>query len=138
MIHEILHAATNRRIIEGRLTVTLSDPLKLFVKELNDVQDAARRQYEKLLAAGNASPRLQAIVKAEPNIFNSPDEFLAYGMSDPTFQEFLMGVQGKRQEASGFSNFVRSIRELYNFDASETNAFTDLIDITDKLLNTPH
>jgi hypothetical protein len=135
VIHEILHAATNRRIITGGLAIIKpSDPLKLFLKELNDLQDTARRQYEKLVAAGNAPPRLQAIVKAEPNIFNSPDEFLAYGMSDPTFQEFLMGVQGKRQDASGFSNFVRSIRELYNFNASDTNAFTDLIDLTDKIL----
>ena len=135
VLHEILHAATNRRIITGGLAIIKpSDPLKLFLKELNDLQDTARRQYEKLVAAGDAPPRLQAIVKAEPNIFNSPDEFLAYGMSDPTFQEFLMGVQGKRQDASGFSKFVRSIRELYNFDASETNAFTDLIDLTDKIL----
>jgi hypothetical protein len=135
VIHEILHAATNRRIITGGLAIIKpSDPLKLFLKELNDLQDTARRQYEKLVAAGDAPPRLQAIVKAEPNIFNSPDEFLAYGMSDPTFQEFLMGVQGKRQDASGFSNFVRSIRELYNFNASDTNAFTDLIDLTDKIL----
>jgi len=61
---------------------------------------------------------------------------LAYGMSSPEFQKFLMRVQGMRKEPTLFSTFVNSIRDLFGVKQSEATAFTDLVDITDKMLGT--
>jgi hypothetical protein len=55
-------------------------------------------------------------------------------MSSPEFQKFLMSVQGKR--GTGFSGFVDSIRDLFGVKAGDATAFTDLVDITDKMLGT--
>lgn len=145
VLHELLHAATASRIEAGLLKGFKNASLQKFMREMESLMKRTQEAYEEGVLFGELSPEVQEMIegtadfdertgKVAIGVFTNPHEFLAYGMSSPEFQKFLMSVQGKR--GTGFSGFVDSIRDLFGIKAGETTAFTDLVDITDKMLGT--
>ena len=147
VLHELLHAATAQRIGLSLIKGFQNFQLKLFKREMQALAKRVQEAYEIDLAIGELSPEMRDLVngtlvvdeatgKASYEIFSSPDEFLAYGMSSPVFQRFLMGIKGKQTEATGFSSFVKNIRDLFGIQEGTATAFSDLVNITDKMLST--
>ena len=147
VLHEMLHAATAQRIGLSLIKGFQNFQLKLFKREMQALAKRVQEAYDLDLAIGDLSPEMRELVrgtlvidettgKASYEIFSSPDEFLAYGMSSPVFQRFLMGIKGKQTEATGFSNFVTNIRNLFGIQEGTATAFSDLVNITDKMLST--
>jgi hypothetical protein len=147
VLHELLHAATASRIEAGLLKGFKNASLQKFMREMEGLMKRAQEAYEEAEMFGELSPEMQELVANTTDIdkktgrpvigvFTDPHEFLAYGMSNPDFQKFLMGVQGKRTEATGFAKFVANVRDLFGIGAKDATAFTDLVDITDKMLGT--
>ena len=143
VLHELLHAATASRIDAGLLKGFKNASLQKFMREMEGIMKRADQEYKELTYLDMVSEDVLDIVGKTYNpktdsydIFTNPHEFLAYGMSSPEFQKFLMRVQGTRKETSIFSKFTNSIRDLFGIKAGEATAFSDLIDITDKMLNT--
>jgi hypothetical protein len=149
VLHELLHAATASRIQAGLLKGFKNASLQKFMREMGGVMKSAENAYRAGIRTGAVSSDLQDLVEADAEnvefddkgrpkfqIFTDHNEFLAYGMSSPEFQKFLMGVQGARKETSIFSKFTNSIRDLFGIKQGEATAFSDLIDITDKMLDT--
>jgi hypothetical protein len=149
VLHELLHAATASRIQAGLLKGFKNASLQKFMREMGGVMKSAEDAYRAGIRTGAVSSDLQDLVEADAEnvefddrgrpkfqIFTDHNEFLAYGMSSPEFQKFLMGVQGARKETSIFSRFTNSIRDLFGIKQGEATAFSDLIDITDKMLGT--
>ena len=148
-LHELLHAALNHRIGSGLLGGALKKDHAQLVKltrELSALMENAAVRYGQLERAGLLSPRLQDIVEATLNIdsdtgeagfeiFELPQEFLAYGLSDPEFQQFLMSIEGRHTNESAFSRFVQAILQFLNLAPNEFTALSDLINITDDMLN---
>ena len=147
VLHELLHAATASRIEAGILKGFKNASLQKFMREMENLMKETEAAYRSGVNRGTVSNEVQDLVEADAEnvkfdnrgrpkfeIFNNPHEFLAYGMSSPEFQKFLMSVQGKR--GTGFSGFVDSIRDLFGVKAGDATAFTDLVDITDKMLGT--
>ena len=146
-LHELLHAAINHRIglgLVGSMRGQQNEPLVRFVQELNGLMMDAGDQYLRLERAGLLPERLRDIVEAtevedveagetEFEIFTLPYEFLAYGLTDPVFQQFLMSMSGMRTEESGFSRFVKSILKFLGLGPKEFTALSDLINITDDI-----
>ena len=149
VLHELLHAATASRITAGLLKGFKNASLQKFMREMGGVMKSAEDAYRAGIRTGAVSSDLQDLVEADAEnvefddrgrpkfqIFTDHNEFLAYGMSSPEFQKFLMGVQGTRKETSIFAKFTNSIRDLFGIKQGEATAFSDLIDITDKMLDT--
>jgi hypothetical protein len=147
VLHELLHAATAQRIGLSLIKGIQNLQLKIFKNQMEALAKRVKEAYDLDLALGDISPEMEALVngtlvvdektnKASYEIFSSPDEFLAYGMSSPVFQKFLMGVKGKQTGITGFSTFVTNIRELFGIKENEATAFSDLVNITDKMLST--
>jgi hypothetical protein len=149
VLHELLHAATASRITAGLIKGFKNASLQKFMREMSGVMKSAEDAYRAGIRTGAVSSDLQDLVEADAEnvefddrgrpkfqIFNDHNEFLAYGMSSPEFQKFLMGVQGVRKETSIFAKFTNSIRDLFGIKQGEATAFSDLIDITDKMLDT--
>jgi hypothetical protein len=149
VLHELLHAATASRIQAGLLKGFKNASLQKFMREMGGVMKSAENAYRAGIRTGAVSSDLQDLVEADAEnvefddrgrpkfqIFTDHNEFLAYGMSSPEFQKFLMGVQGARKETSIFAKFTNSIRDLFGIKQGEATAFSDLIDITDKMLDT--
>ena len=143
VLHELLHAATASRITAGLLKGFKNASLQKFMREMDGIMKRAEQEYKDLAYLDLIDEDVNDIVSRTYNdktdsydIFKDPNEFLAYGMSSPEFQKFLMRVQGIRKEPTLFSTFVGSIRDLFGVKQGEATAFTDLVDITDKMLDT--
>jgi len=149
-LHELLHAATNQKIKLGILAnnrgFDVDSKVARFTEELNTMMINAQLNYEYLLERGAISPELQRIVEATRDVdeetgevsyevFELPQEFLAYGMTDPEFQKFLNRIPGRRTDESAFTRFVKDILELFNLGVDKFTALSDLIDVTDNLLS---
>jgi hypothetical protein len=144
VLHELLHAATASRIDAGLFKGFKNASLQKFMREMESLMKRTQEAYEEGVLFGELPPEVQQMIegttdrdrtgKVSIGVFSDPHEFLAYGMSSPEFQKFLMSVQGKR--GTGFSGFVDSIRDLFGVKAGDATAFTDLVDITDKMLGT--
>jgi len=144
VLHELLHAATASRIDAGLFKGFKNASLQKFMREMESLMKRTQEAYEEGVLFDELPPEVQQMIegttdrdrtgKVSIGVFSDPHEFLAYGMSSPEFQKFLMSVQGKR--GTGFSGFVDSIRDLFGVKAGDATAFTDLVDITDKMLGT--
>jgi hypothetical protein len=147
VLHELLHAATANRITAGLMKGLRNAQLQRFMRDIEELMQRAQEAYEEGIVFGEMSPEIQDMIERTANIdyktgrttfdiFASPHEFLAYGMSSPVFQKFLMGIKGVRTEPTGFSAFTNSIRNLFGLQKGDATAFSDLVDITDKMLDT--
>jgi len=143
VLHELLHAATASRIEAGLLKGFRNASLQKFMREMDGIMKRAEQEYKELAFLDMVDENVLDIVgktydpKTDSyDIFKNPHEFLAYGMSSPEFQKFLMRVKGVRKEPTLFSTFVNSIRDLFGIKQGEATAFSDLVDITDKMLGT--
>ena len=142
VLHELLHAATASRIEAGLLKGFRNASLQKFMREMDAIMKRAEQEYKELAYLDMLDEDVNDIVSRtyDPktdsyDIFSNPHEFLAYGMSSPEFQKFLMRVKGIRKEPTLFSTFVNSIRDLFGIKQDEATAFSDLVDITDKMLS---
>jgi hypothetical protein len=146
VLHELLHAATASRIAAGTKAGAKNPQLKKFVGEMQSLMKRAQEAYEEGVLFGELSADVQDMIEATANIddktgnvtfdvFADPNEFLAYGMSSPTFQSFLMSVEGTQKEETAFSKFVRAILDLFGLGNGNFTALSDLVNITDKMLD---
>jgi hypothetical protein len=75
--------------------------------------------------------------------FTDIKEFVAYGLSLPAMQDFLLLAPGEyageapRFISKLFNRFVQSLRQLFNMDEKHKSALQDLIIVTNKLLAAP-
>lgn len=150
VLHELLHAATNKRLELGLLAsyrgFDQDAKITKFVREINDQMNTAFQYYEYLESKGMAPIELRRLVQSteevdeetgekDYGIFTLPQEFLAYGMSDPVFQEFLNGLPSNKKNMSGFTRFVTDILDLFGLGKDNLTALSDLINVTDQLLS---
>lgn len=154
-LHEALHGATLMRIknyLKAKKAGIKVDPsLQEAVDELIDLMHRAKGFYaalnlaqERGLITDPAQIRLikNAGVFANSDAFDDPAEFVAYGMTHPTLQEFLRVVPGKVygekttvvRIKDGLTQFVQSIRKMFGMGEGYTSALQDLIIVSEKVL----
>ena len=145
VLHELLHAATAGRIFAGLKDGTKNLQLKKFVGEINSLMQRAQEAYKEAELFGELPNDVMEMVNDTTDynkktgrvtvaVFEDPNEFLAYGMSSPTFQKFLMGIEGTQKDETAFSKFVRAILDLFGLGNGNFTALSDLVNITDKML----
>lgn len=143
-LHEALHGATIDRInrylddiAEGREPEA---KLAEAVERMYALMKSSGRLYDALNKLGMTDARTDALARAEA--FTDVKEFVAYGMSNPAMQEFLLQAPGTYAGAKAsffdgiFNRFVQTIRSLFNMGEKHNSAMQDLIIVTDKLLAT--
>ena len=144
-LHEALHAATEAKIDEWQeltsLGMDVPKQLQTLINDLFYVMDAAQQHYEALKASGapisdNLRHKFEKL-----EIGSDPKEFVAYGMTDPDVQQFLLQAPGTARKDSAlgyvkdlFSGFVSAIRRAFNMDAKHQSAMQDLMLVTEGLL----
>jgi hypothetical protein len=148
VLHELLHAATTNRIVNGQIAVASGDLDSDVAKTTIELRKLARyagAMYSKLELLGMVPPELRRVVQATTetdggdvpsyNIFDDLREFVAYGMSDPYMQDFLLKLKGFTPAKSMFGQFVDGVRKFFGIPSSDSRAMLDLVNITDKLLD---
>jgi len=142
VLHEALHAATiakiNTYILLKNAKKPIPNDLRVAVAELYETMDEAKALYDQLNEAGMLLPEMEAI----PYIaFTDVKEFVAYGLSLPVMQDFLLFAPGEYAgEAPGFisklfNKFVQSLRKMFNMGENHKSALQDLMIVTNKLLD---
>lgn len=140
-LHEALHGATidriNKYIDAVDAGIEPEANLAEAVEEMNAVMKSAGRMYAALNQLGMTDARTDALARAEA--FTDIKEFVAYGMSNPAMQEFLLQAPGMMSPTATYfdglyNRFVQSIRKLFNMGPKHSSAMQDLIIVTDKLL----
>lgn len=144
-LHEALHAATEAKIDEWQeltnLGMAVPEQLQNLINDLFIVMDAAQQHYEALKASGvplsdNLRHKFEKL-----EITSDPKEFVAYGMTDPDIQQFLLQAPGTARKDSAlgyikdlFTGFVSAIRRAFNMDAKHQSALQDLMLVTEGIL----
>jgi hypothetical protein len=139
VLHELLHAATALKIEQAAKFVAagtnLNTPLVQAYMDLVNTMRNAQEEFYNLNDAKAIPPELADLLKStDLDIITDPNEFLAYGMSDGDFQEFLMTAEGEDQNPSLFTQFVNAIAKFFGMPPGFDNAMIDLVIATDALL----
>jgi hypothetical protein len=136
VLHEMLHAALNKKLDMAGGAIRAGKDLKSdLVKAFSALQgtmDLTLKRVKEMNAAGTLPEFMGELVVAD--IFGDPREFVAYAMSNPRFQKFLMETEGVIKQ-SLFTRFVNNVRQFFNMGAMHTSALGDVIALTDKMLS---
>jgi hypothetical protein len=149
VLHELLHAATNQKLSLGLTAVangfSPDAVLTKTTRAFTGVMNNANATYKIMDALGQVPDDLRALVESTIDIdengkpyykiFELHQEFLAYGMTEPVMQEFLLGIDTESPKGSAFSRFVRAIMDYFGVGEKDFSAMTDLIIITDTILS---
>jgi hypothetical protein len=135
VLHEMLHAALNEKIAMADGAIRAGKDLKSdLVKSFDALQgtmDLTLKRVKEMLDAGTLPEFMGELVVSD--IFGDPREFVAYAMSHPRFQKFLMETEGAIKQPL-FTRFVNNVRQFFNMGPMHTSALSDVINITDKML----
>tara|TARA_R110000868_G_scaffold172464_2_gene408348 strand:- start:610 stop:6564 length:5955 start_codon:yes stop_codon:yes gene_type:complete len=135
VLHEMLHAALNEKIAMADEAIRTgkdlkSDLVKAF-RALQGTMDMTLKRVKEMSDAGTLPEFMGELVVSD--IFGDPREFVAYAMSNPRFQKFLMETEGVIKQ-SLFTRFVSNVRQFFNMATSQTSALGDVITLTDAML----
>jgi hypothetical protein len=135
VLHEMLHAALNEKIAMADAAISAgkdlkSDLVKAF-RALQGTMDMTLKRVKEMNDAGTLPEFMGELVVSD--IFGDPREFIAYAMSHPRFQKFLMETEGVIKQ-SLFTRFVNNVRQFFNMATSQTSALGDVITLTDAML----
>jgi hypothetical protein len=144
-LHEALHAATEAKIAQYEKLIAEGKPVPLkleeMIGELRGTMAAAKAHYEKLKASGAPIPPSVRHAFETVGIATFPEEFVAYGMTNPDVQLFLLQAPGgmRQDKAIGFwknlfNRFVNTMREAFDMDNTHQSALQDLMLITEGLM----
>lgn len=137
VLHELLHAATSQKIRLGKIAirqgVSKTNDVVASTMDLIMIMGNAQQRFNELKASGKLPAYIASLEKS--GVFTDVDEFLAYGMSDETFQKFLMNTKGFGEDSSAFSKFVHTIAKFFGMAVQQENALMDLIVASDRLLS---
>ena len=126
VLHELLHVATvgQTNILKG------DDPL---VKDLRDLFNKVVEHFNTEVRAGRITPFMQRMYSREINALTSPDELLAWGISDQGMQEFLSEI--KVGEQTMMDKLVELIRKILNITKPYLTALDQLVKTTESILD---
>jgi len=137
VLHEALHAALNQKITMGidalQTGFDRRSDIGRAMQDFLSTMELTRQRVNQLMDEGRLPFFMEDLIDFD-KIFEDPKEFLAYAMSDPNFQKFLMQTPGHMQQ-SLFTRFVNAVRQFFGMAPDTVNALSDIINITDKMLS---
>jgi len=132
MLHELIHAATVRRQADGNLAANEGTKLQKAASKIIQLRNDVVQVAKKAQQDGSLDSDMESIlVRATED----DKEFIAYGMTNKKFQEFLMTIKSKNK--SIWNRFVEAVAGLLGINKDNQTALSDLILATDELLSAP-
>ena len=132
MLHELIHAATVRRQADGNLAANEGTKLQKASSKIIQLRNDVVQVAKKAQRDGSLDSEMESmLVRATEN----DKEFIAYGMTNKKFQEFLMTIKSKNK--SIWNRFVEAVAGLLGISKDNQTALSDLILATDELLSAP-
>lgn len=127
LVHEIVHAATvykAQRIKSGNTQGMKPEAIQAY------------REVEKLYKqVGKAAAGRTDLPNRWAANMKDEFEFIAYGLTNRPFQDFLRSVEIDGPRSTLWTRFTNSLRKLLGMTKDEANAFARLIDLSQGLLD---
>jgi len=122
VLHEAIHAATVRRLADARLLKNKGTKLAEAREELAELFRTVAPKWK------------ETVIEGGPGRIDE-DELITWGLTNKNFQEFLqtIKIEGER----GWTRFVRAVAKLLGIPPDEHNALSELLRVTDLLLEAP-
>lgn len=138
MLHEFLHAATQAAIHLGSLRGSVGSSTAKFASELIDLQNAFIKHFNQRVNDSKAgkvtlTEMEEAILKRNVNAGLDADELLAWGLTNPKFQQYLETIPYKAR--SMWTGFVDSIRSFLGMAPRMDTALSELLHVSENILN---
>ena len=138
-LHEAVHGATMAQINAYiKDPSSISSQARAAIADMNNVMLQAYKYYAVLSYAKMTDPLEDSLYKL--GAFTDLKEFVAYGLTQPEMQDFLMKVPGQYKfdgetlNRGLLTKFVQSIRKMFGMGPQSESAFQDLVVVTDRLL----
>lgn len=136
-LHELIHAAT-----DGKLKIADSQEVRDLEAILKVVKDAMfelssrvdRRRGPLLSPYERHMIEVIGANSGYSNTLSNVKELVAWGLTNPAFQGWLDTIQMPGRERSVWAEFVSAIRSLLGLPASSNSALSELLRISDQLL----
>jgi hypothetical protein len=137
LLHEALHAATARRLLDAELSTNKGTALHKAAQDLEYLwKEVVEATSLRLVDDGSLSPKLRHILE-KSNALLERDELISWGLTNREFREYLKTVK-VRSGKSALTEFVEKMMELLGLTTKEErNALLTLIEKTDNLLEAP-
>ena len=137
LLHEMIHVATQAQIFANtskvqRVAGTTSSE---GVTQLKSLYRAAITHFNKRIKAGNVTDIERKLYSGGNQGFKDVDEFVAWGMTNKEFQDYLDTIPYNKQ--SMFSAFVDGVRKALGIPAKEKSVLTGLIRTFEKVMAEP-
>jgi len=122
MTHELIHSATAATLRDGRLEYNAGTALARATSDLDGLFVDVAKQLQVL-------EKKKLPTGLPPIVTINTDELLAYGLTDPRFQDVLrsMTVTHEGQVMSAWTAFVRRLKRLLNLDDVNDDALSQLL-----------
>jgi hypothetical protein len=138
MLHEFLHAATQAAVHLGNLRGSVGSNTAKFASELIDLQNAFIKHFNQRVTDSKAgkitlTEMEEAILKRNINAGLDPHELLAWGMTNPKFQQYLETIPYKARTM--WTAFVDSVRSFLGMAPRMDTALSELLHVSESILN---
>ena len=97
-LHELIHAATSHALTVGERRGAVGTPFGEFHNEISSIMNQVVRETNRQIDDGSIDIRGKTAGMLR-NATQNTREFIAYGMTNPEFQEFLDGVSVEPKDA---------------------------------------
>ena len=137
VLHEMIHAGTLNIMNAYEQGLSVPKQAEAAIEEMMELMKQAGVQYQNLLQAGRASPRLQRAAKSTAN-FTDLAEFASYGITEEAVQNMLLNMSPVSKFRLGsiktaFSNFADLVRRMLGRPSRDISAFEQLLDLTGRV-----
>ena len=155
VLHEALHAALDKKVWgiqrANKLGLTTTKAERDFYDDIAALMAEARDRFGYMYIyykrSNNLDPiqtgnkllykALEEVVEgANGAMFNDPQEFIAYALSEPVFENFLNTFKPARSNRSAYGKFVDLVRKLFGFAPNQITALTELVSAVDAGIST--
>jgi hypothetical protein len=140
-LHEAVHGAVNAKLEQWlKNPKSVPAPTRQAFEDLEAIMAQAAKFYDIINSRGQADEVLQALDQVDA--FDDIREVLAYGLTQPEMQDFLMNLPQvqvepvrERLNMGAFGNFVNAIRKMFGLPPKDVSLFADLLAVTDQILS---
>ena len=143
VLHELIHAATVRRIWDAENKVNRGTDLSLVVEDLEYLLDDFKREV-RWTGTGDGLDYIREYIRGVGYKEKSWDEYLdaseliTWGLTDYKVQELLKSMKSPLgRQTSAWTKFVKVFLDFFNIPKDHKSGLEDLIGLTDELLALP-
>ena len=138
VLHELVHAATMGAVRLGNYKVAAGTKLAADVADLYAVSNAVNTHINQRIKAAKQgktklTPFEQAMFDGDINAFSTPNETLAWALTDAKAQSYLESIPYKGKSA--WTAFVQAIRNLLGLSPSSDTALSEVLRVAEALMS---